>query len=471
MKAKLPLPVHEVLRDDVDESLVRRAMPATAIRRRRDLRVRAQWALAAALLAAVVVLYARSDDGGALRSLDGAVPTVIDAPTSGDGAHQRFSDGSVVSVAPGGRVAPLALEPRAAVFLLERGTAMFDVTPGGSRRWSVECGLLTVEVIGTRFVVERRDDAVTVRVERGEVLVRGERVPDRIRRLGAGETVTVRDALASAHQATDDGASDPALAQAPRTEATAQPATATSEPSNSYAARAESRVDGRKMSPADAPIVEDGAPDVAASARPASEPGTSEAASDAPLDRGRTTPRDRVPAQSQISVVREDLDAPEPGSRPADVPPPRPTPRERAPVEYESNGAADAAAPNTNAPVDRLARADAARRARDYVGAVAELEAILAQYPPHPQSALAAFTLGAVELDDLNRPERALAAFDTAIARGIPILLREDAYARRVEAFYRLNDVKGSQAAAAAYFARYPDGRRAALVRKWSSAP
>ena len=35
------------------------------------------------------------------------------------------------------------------------GSASFDVRPGGPRRWQIECGLATVEVVGTRFSCER----------------------------------------------------------------------------------------------------------------------------------------------------------------------------------------------------------------------------------------------------------------------------------------------------------------------------
>jgi transmembrane sensor len=57
----------------------------------------------------------------------------------------------------------------------------------------VECGLVTVEVVGTRFVVERGAGATRVSVERGVVLVRGERLRDRVRKLSAGESVEVTE--------------------------------------------------------------------------------------------------------------------------------------------------------------------------------------------------------------------------------------------------------------------------------------
>jgi transmembrane sensor len=51
--------------------------------------------------------------------------------------------------------------------------------------------LATVEVVGTRFTCERTDDRLRVAVARGAVLVRGERIPDRVRRLSAGESLEI----------------------------------------------------------------------------------------------------------------------------------------------------------------------------------------------------------------------------------------------------------------------------------------
>jgi transmembrane sensor len=77
------------------------------------------------------------------------------------------------------------------VLFLQSGRALFDVQHGGPRRWSIEAGLATVEVTGTRFTVQRSTTSVVVEVERGVVLVRGERVTDRVQRLGAGERLQI----------------------------------------------------------------------------------------------------------------------------------------------------------------------------------------------------------------------------------------------------------------------------------------
>jgi hypothetical protein len=56
--------------------------------------------------------------------------------------------------------------------------------------------LATVEVVGTGFDCARAPGRLDVSVQHGAVLVRGGRVPDRARRLTAGETLEVLDAPA-----------------------------------------------------------------------------------------------------------------------------------------------------------------------------------------------------------------------------------------------------------------------------------
>ena len=67
--------------------------------------------------------------------------------------------------------------------------------PGGPRRWQIECGLATVEVVGTSSAA-RGPHGLRVGVERGVVLVRGERVVNHVRRLTAGESMEILDETA-----------------------------------------------------------------------------------------------------------------------------------------------------------------------------------------------------------------------------------------------------------------------------------
>jgi transmembrane sensor len=71
------------------------------------------------------------------------------------------------------------------VVQVRHGGARFDVAKRPSRRFRVVAGGVTVEVIGTAFVVERAGGEVKVRVDRGRVRVTSARG---VSELGAGET-------------------------------------------------------------------------------------------------------------------------------------------------------------------------------------------------------------------------------------------------------------------------------------------
>jgi transmembrane sensor len=102
-----------------------------------------------------------------------------------------LSDGSWVTLRPNSRIDVLENNEVALVTLLSSGSAGFKVNPGGPRRWTIECGLATVEVVGTRFSLLREPSRVRVDVQHGVVLVRGERVRDRVQRLVDGQWLEV----------------------------------------------------------------------------------------------------------------------------------------------------------------------------------------------------------------------------------------------------------------------------------------
>lgn len=124
-----------------------------------------------------------------LTRSDGRALEVI-APEA-QAADVALSDGSRLWIAPGSVLVPLDVSDHSVVLHLVRGRSRFAVRPGGPRRWVVEAGLASVEVVGTRFSVEREPDAVVVRVEEGKVLVRGASLPDGVSRLTAGQTLRV----------------------------------------------------------------------------------------------------------------------------------------------------------------------------------------------------------------------------------------------------------------------------------------
>ena len=102
-----------------------------------------------------------------------------------------FGNGALVNVGAGARLDVLEQSSRTMVLALRRGLTQYDIRPGGARRWRIESGAVTVEVVGTQFSIERSEKAVRVEVQRGRVLVRGQGVPDTVQALDAGHALVV----------------------------------------------------------------------------------------------------------------------------------------------------------------------------------------------------------------------------------------------------------------------------------------
>jgi transmembrane sensor len=148
-------------------------------------------ALAAAAAFAVVLIgwfaFQRLADDGLLKLASGEKPAFFE---SASGARAvALTDGSAIEIGAGARLEVLKNDGDSFVTALRRGTTTFSVQPGGPRRWIVEAGLLTVEVTGTRFSVQREQSFVRVRVDQGSVLVRGDGLPGGFTRLTAGKSV------------------------------------------------------------------------------------------------------------------------------------------------------------------------------------------------------------------------------------------------------------------------------------------
>lgn len=104
-----------------------------------------------------------------------AVPIVVpEAPTAVPARPPplNFRDGTQVRLHDAeGEVVIASAEADEARVLLRRGGARFDVVPNPSRRFVVDVGLVTVEVLGTEFDLVREGDRVHVDVVRGSVAV------------------------------------------------------------------------------------------------------------------------------------------------------------------------------------------------------------------------------------------------------------------------------------------------------------
>lgn len=117
---------------------------------------------------------------------------------------------------------------------------------------------------------------------------------------------------------------------------------------------------------------------------------------------------------------------------------------------------------------DLLVVADIARLSGHPRDAVEPLERLLAEHGGDARAPASAFTLGKIQLDSLGEPARAARAFERAISGGLPSALREDAFARRVEAYAKSGNAAQAKSARAAYDESYPTGRHRAAVEGWA---
>jgi transmembrane sensor len=188
----LEFPLKNLLRAPTEEPALRRIWQRIdgrlpdARRRRRRIALMSV-AITGVAFAGVALLVGARRDAGSLHLSDGHALVAVDAPAAG--ARLALSDGSTIELGGGARFEPLESSGTMFLGVLQRGSASFDVRPGGPRRWQIECGLATIEVVGTRFSCERAPGKLRVSVQRGAIVVRGERVADRARRLTAGESL------------------------------------------------------------------------------------------------------------------------------------------------------------------------------------------------------------------------------------------------------------------------------------------
>jgi transmembrane sensor len=144
----------------------------------------------AVAIGVVLGLALRSRDPAPPRMADGRPFVAVDAATR---AVLALDDGSAIRLWPGTRLEPLEGVAGAFGLRLVRGEARFDVRAGGARRWLVECGLASVEVLDAEFHCTRGANRLRVSVERGTALARGPAVPEHMRWLSAGDSLELGD--------------------------------------------------------------------------------------------------------------------------------------------------------------------------------------------------------------------------------------------------------------------------------------
>ena len=194
---------------------------------------------------------------------------------------------------------------------------------------------------------------------------------------------------------------------------------------------------------------------------------------------GETDSPEREGVGGRAAEGRIDPDETEPlaGARAADGPvartdspdpvaAPGSTVRPRRPRPQPAASAPEPAAPEPTVDSirDRLARADAHRRAGRIADAADELERLIADHPSDPQTANAAFILGRLQRR-LDRPAQAAAAFARARDAAPAGPLAEDALAEEALAWRAAGDVARARAAATRYLALHADGLHASRMR------
>lgn len=190
-------PLERMLRPAYDEGRSAAAWRRICDARRRTRRQLSLWMWAAPMLALAAVLlvwsWPRSSPlPQALlvgdHSMSIAAGAIIGAPTS---STIKLDDGSLLELGAETRLQVLNNDGAHFTTFLQRGRLRAEVRPGSGRRWEIETPLATVEVIGTAFTVAHDGTTIVVEVEHGVVMVRGERVPNRIARLTDGDRLVV----------------------------------------------------------------------------------------------------------------------------------------------------------------------------------------------------------------------------------------------------------------------------------------
>jgi ferric-dicitrate binding protein FerR (iron transport regulator) len=111
-------------------------------------------------------------------------------PPAAPSAHVHFSDGSELTVAPGGRGRIAALDAHGATIGLENGKASLHVVHREGTHWSVDAGPFAIAVTGTAFDVawSGADEVFEVVLKSGSITVRGPLAAAGIQ-LGAGQKI------------------------------------------------------------------------------------------------------------------------------------------------------------------------------------------------------------------------------------------------------------------------------------------
>ncbi|MEM9190748.1 MAG: FecR domain-containing protein [Myxococcota bacterium] len=415
---RLPSRIGDVLDTEIDAPTLHRI--ASGVRARRSRRPVAGWfaggtvvtSLAVASLA--VALAFGISQRGSLEERE--VPLAFEPGTT-----TTLADGSSIRVGEDTELSTLEASDRAIVLHLQHGRGEFSVTPGGPRRWTIECGLASVEVVGTVFSIDRTDDEVVVAVDRGAVLVRGEHVEDHVRRLGAGEELRVGATVVAQirEEPLGEGSLEDDLTEDRFTEDR---------------------------------FTEDGRLDEVP---------------EGDVDPSERTAESDNPELAEATVEMEGREARRPQRRSSG-----PAAWERLVHEGEHEQAYEVlgrrglarASRSERRPAQLFALADIARLSGHPNEAVTPLERLVALHPQDSRTPLAVFTLARIRLDQGQAAE-AVELFEQARSLPLPGRLAAASLAYLATARDRSGDHAGAVRAAERYLAEYPNGPRGAALQ------
>lgn len=194
----------------------------------------------AAFVAACVLVVTLWPDANLRYEVAGGVAEEGYVQASSEPAMISFSDGTSISVAPGGASRIVDVDSHGARVLVEHGEVEARVVPRSAARWLVAAGPYSVAVTGTRFKVSWQPEArrfevvliegsITVRgpmVEPGLAMHAGQRLVARVddKDLQLSETLAKADETASAPLPTPSpGVVEAAPVPTSATAATAEP--------------------------------------------------------------------------------------------------------------------------------------------------------------------------------------------------------------------------------------------------------
>jgi transmembrane sensor len=340
------------------------------------------------------------------------VPGAVDAWIAAEGPAATpvvFSEGSTLSLETSSRARVVAVSPRGASVVLERGKLRAWVTPKHNGRWRFSMGPFEIRVTGTRFTTEwdPAAEALTVTMLEGSVVVSGCGTGEH--KLAAKQTLRSVCRANRAHVEIDGPSALSARAAEPPAERSAAPTT----------------------KPVELP---DSVPNL-----PPSPP----AVAPSPVEHRAPTIR-RAPADWRLAARAGDF---------ADA--------------YRSIGGGrfDDVCNHASAE-DLLLLSDVARHSGAVGQAKAALQRLRARFPHDVLAARAAFGLGRIAFDDSHSYAEAATLFETALREDPSGPLARETFGRTMESRSRSGDVAGARTLARQYLQRYPKGPHAAFATR-----